>query len=91
MRAALSRVTVKNNRYCTMIALGVCSWLWVKSNCTTRSPTGLMASTKRRITYRFTKDGRIVLMTTFRKQRNNERSEVLRARKVADICARRYP
>jgi hypothetical protein len=50
-----------------------------------------LASTARRITYRFTKDGRIVLLTTFRKQRNNERSEVLRARKVAEICARRFP
>jgi hypothetical protein len=50
-----------------------------------------LASTARRITYRFTKDGRIVLLTTFRKQRNNERSEIYRARKVAEICARRYP
>lgn len=50
-----------------------------------------LASTSRRITYRFTKDGRIVLLATFRKQRNTERSEVLRARKVAEICARRYP
>ncbi|MEI2707219.1 MAG: type II toxin-antitoxin system RelE/ParE family toxin [Ilumatobacteraceae bacterium] len=33
-----------------------------------------LGPTARRITYRFTKDGRIVLLTTFRKQRNNERS-----------------
>lgn len=47
--------------------------------------------TARRITYRFTQDGRIVLLTTFRKQRQNERSEVARARKAAEDCARRYP
>ena len=45
----------------------------------------------RRITYRFTKDGRIVLLTTFRKQRSNERTEIARARKAAAECARRYP
>lgn len=45
----------------------------------------------RRITYRFTTDGRIILLTTFRKQRNNERGEIARARKAADECARRYP
>lgn len=50
-----------------------------------------LGSTARRITYRFTKDGRIVLLTTFRKQRQNERSEVARARQVATECARRYP
>lgn len=32
-----------------------------------------LGPTARRITYRFTKDGRIILLTTFRKQRNNER------------------
>lgn len=50
-----------------------------------------LGSTSRRITYRFTKDGRIILLTTFRKQRNNERSEVARARRVADDCAEQNP
>lgn len=50
-----------------------------------------LGSTARRITYRFTKDDRIVLLTTFRKQRNNERSEVARARKAAEECARTNP
>lgn len=45
----------------------------------------------RRITYRFTKDGRIILLTTFRKQRNNERNEIIRARKAAEACAEQYP
>lgn len=35
-----------------------------------------LGPTARRITYRFTKDGRIILLTTFRKQRNNERNEI---------------
>lgn len=50
-----------------------------------------LGSTARRITYRFTKDGRMVLLSTFRKQRNNERTEVARARRAADECARRNP
>lgn len=50
-----------------------------------------LGPTARRITYRFTKDGRIILLTTFRKQRNNERDEIARARKAADECAQRYP
>jgi len=50
-----------------------------------------LGSTSRRITYRFTRDGRIILLTTFRKQRNNERSQVARARKVAADCAVRNP
>lgn len=50
-----------------------------------------LGPTARRITYRFTKDGRIILLTTFRKQRNNERNEIDRARKAAAQCARRYP
>lgn len=50
-----------------------------------------LGPTARRITYRFTKGGRIVLLTTFRKQRQNERTEVARARKAAEVCARRYP
>ena len=50
-----------------------------------------LGSTARRITYRFAKDGRIILLTTFRKQRNNERAEVSRARKIAQDCAKRNP
>ena len=50
-----------------------------------------LGRTARRITYRFTKDGRIVLLTTFRKQRQNERTEIARAREVAADCARRFP
>lgn len=50
-----------------------------------------LGPTARRITYRFTSDGRIVLLTTFRKQRQNERTEMARARKAAEACARLYP
>ena len=50
-----------------------------------------LGSTARRITYRFTTDHRIILLTTFRKQRNNERNEITRARTVAADCARRNP
>jgi putative component of toxin-antitoxin plasmid stabilization module len=50
-----------------------------------------LGPTARRITYRFTKDGRIILLTTFRKQRNNERDEINRAHRVAAECALRYP
>jgi putative component of toxin-antitoxin plasmid stabilization module len=50
-----------------------------------------LGPTARRITYRFTKDGRVVLLTTFRKQRNNERTEIARARKAATNCAKRNP
>lgn len=50
-----------------------------------------LGPTARRITYRFTKDGRIILLTTFRKQRNNERSEITRARKAAADCAEQFP
>ena len=50
-----------------------------------------LGPTARRITYRFTRDGRIVLLTTFRKQRNNERKEIDRARRAADDCAARNP
>lgn len=50
-----------------------------------------LGPTARRITYRFAKDGRIILLTTFRKQRNNERNEIARARKTAEACALRYP
>lgn len=50
-----------------------------------------LGPTARRVTYRFTKDGRIILLTTFRKQRNNERTEIDRARKAAEVCAKRNP
>lgn len=50
-----------------------------------------LGPTARRITYRFTKDSRIILLTTFRKQRNNERHEIDRARIAAALCALRYP
>jgi putative component of toxin-antitoxin plasmid stabilization module len=50
-----------------------------------------LGSTARRITYHYTQDGRIILLTSFRKQRNNEAAEISRARKVAADCARRYP
>jgi phage-related protein len=48
-----------------------------------------LGSTARRVTYRFTTGGRIILLTTFRKQRNNEREEIARARSIASECARR--
>ncbi len=54
-------------------------------------PRFTLGSTARRITYRFTKDGRIILLSTFRKQRNNERNEIDRARKIARDCAKRNP
>lgn len=50
-----------------------------------------LGPTARRITCRFTKDDRIILLTTFRKQRNNERNEIARARKAAEDCAEQYP
>ena len=50
-----------------------------------------LGPTARRISYRFTKDGRIILLTTFRKQRNNERAEITRARKAAEDWATRNP
>lgn len=50
-----------------------------------------LGPTARRITYRFTPDGRIVLLTTFRKQRGNERAEVARARQAAQDCAKNDP
>lgn len=50
-----------------------------------------LGATARRITYRFTKDDRIILLTAFRKQRNNERTEISRARKAASDCARSNP
>ena len=50
-----------------------------------------LGPTARRITYRLTKDGRIVLLTTFRKQRSNERAEIERARKQAVADATSNP
>ena len=50
-----------------------------------------LGPTARRITYRFTKDARIILLSTFRKQRNNERHEIARARQAAVDCARANP
>lgn len=50
-----------------------------------------LGSTSRRITYRFTADGRVVLLTTFRNQRDNERIEIARARRAAADCARQQP
>ncbi|MFV0460168.1 MAG: type II toxin-antitoxin system RelE/ParE family toxin [Actinomycetales bacterium] len=49
-----------------------------------------LGPTARRITYRFTKDARIILLTTFRKQRKNERQELDRVRTAAQ-GAQRYP
>ncbi|WP_040494019.1 type II toxin-antitoxin system RelE/ParE family toxin [Ilumatobacter nonamiensis] len=39
-----------------------------------------------RITYFFASDRRIVLLTVFRKQRQNERAEVQRARRAMERC-----
>ena len=39
-----------------------------------------------RITYFFAADRRIVLLTVFRKQRQNERAEVQRARRAMERC-----
>jgi putative component of toxin-antitoxin plasmid stabilization module len=50
-----------------------------------------LGPTARRITYRFTTDGRIVLLTTFRKQRSNERAEIVRARKALEECVLLHP
>ena len=40
----------------------------------------------RRVTFCFAEDRRIVLLTTFRKQRQNERAEVRRAREAMRRC-----
>jgi phage-related protein len=42
-----------------------------------------------RITYFFPGDRRIVLLTVFRKQRQNERAEVERARRAMAMCVER--
>lgn len=44
-----------------------------------------------RITYRFAKGDSIVLLTTFHKQRLNERTEIERARRVAAADAAENP
>jgi putative component of toxin-antitoxin plasmid stabilization module len=50
-----------------------------------------LGPTERRITYQFTKDGRITLLTTFRKRRNNQRAEIARVRKAPAECAELHP
>lgn len=50
-----------------------------------------LGPTARRTTCGSPKDGRLILLTTFGKQRNNEHTEITRARKVAEACARKYP
>lgn len=40
-------------------------------------------SVARRITYVFEPERRVITLTTFRKQRDNERAEILRARRAA--------
>lgn len=44
----------------------------------------------RRVTYWFAPSRRIVLLTTFRKQRNNERHEIERARTALRRCAAQH-
>lgn len=44
-----------------------------------------------RITYRYRNNGDIVLLTQFRKTKNNERIEVDRARTAAADCAKNNP
>jgi putative component of toxin-antitoxin plasmid stabilization module len=50
-----------------------------------------LGSNSQRLTYRFAKDDRIVLLTTFHKQRMNERTEIDRARRVAAADASERP
>jgi hypothetical protein len=50
-----------------------------------------LGPTARRLTHRFTKDSRIILLTAFRKQRNSERHEIDRPRTATGECALRYP
>lgn len=45
-----------------------------------------LGRTARRITFYFADSRRIVLLTTFRKQRQNERAEVRRARRAMQQC-----
>ena len=46
-----------------------------------------LGRTARRMTYRFTQDQCIVLLTTFRKTKQNETGEIKRARTAAAQCA----
>ena len=50
-----------------------------------------LGTTARRVTYRFTTDGRIVLLTTFRKQRKNEGREIARGRAEPRRAPERTP
>jgi putative component of toxin-antitoxin plasmid stabilization module len=50
-----------------------------------------LGSNSQRITYRFAKGDRIVLLTTFHKQRMNERTEIDRARRIAEADASERP
>jgi hypothetical protein len=50
-----------------------------------------VGASARRISYRFAADHHIALLTTFRKQRNNDRAKMAQARKVAQDCARENP
>ena len=54
-------------------------------------PRFTLGPTARRITYRFTKSGRSILLTTFHKRRNNERTAIARACRVAESCTERNP
>lgn len=49
-----------------------------------------MARRSWRITYWHRPDGVIVLLTVFRKQRDNEAREVARARRALDVCQGRH-
>jgi hypothetical protein len=50
-----------------------------------------LGSNSQRITYRFARGDRIILLTTFQKQRMNERTEIERARRIADADAMEDP
>jgi phage-related protein len=43
-----------------------------------------------RVSYFFPGDGRIVLLTVFHKQRNNERQEIFRARVARKVCIEQH-
>lgn len=49
-----------------------------------------LAGTARRITYRFAPGSRAVILTTFRKQRQNERVEITRARAASAAWAKQH-
>lgn len=50
-----------------------------------------LGSNSQRITYRFARGDRIILLTTFQKQRMNERTEIERARRIAAADAVKDP